>query len=48
MRLRLTLLYGSLFLVSGAALLVATNFLVDRATGVTGGTRSSSYTAVGT
>ena len=36
-RLRLTLLYGSLFLVSGAALLVATNFLVDRATGVTGG-----------
>ena len=36
-RLRLTLLYGFLFLLSGAALLVATNFLVDRATGVTGG-----------
>jgi signal transduction histidine kinase len=31
-RLRLTLLYGFLFLLSGAALLVATNLLVDRAT----------------
>jgi signal transduction histidine kinase len=36
-RLRLTVLYGLLFLVAGAALLVATNFLVDRATGVAGG-----------
>ena len=31
-RLRLTLIYGLLFLLSGAALLVATNLLVDRAT----------------
>lgn len=32
-RLRLTLLYGALFLVSGIALLVLTNILVHRATG---------------
>ena len=31
-RLRLTLIYGFLFLLSGAALLVTTNLLVDRAT----------------
>ncbi len=33
-RLRLTLVYGFLFLASGAALLVATNLLVDRATSI--------------
>jgi signal transduction histidine kinase len=33
-RLRLTLIYGCLFLVSGAVLVVATNLLVDRANNV--------------
>ena len=36
MRLRLTVLYGALFILSGATLLVATNFLVDRAASVSG------------
>jgi hypothetical protein len=36
-RLRLTLVYGSLFLLSGAALLFTTNLLVHRATSLSSG-----------
>ena len=39
-RLRLTLVYGGLFLLSGAALLVVTYVLFERATRVTGGSAS--------